>query len=252
MIVRTDAVVLRSFDYGETSRIATLFTRQHGVIGAMGKGARRPKSTFGSTLQAGSYIQAVYYYRAGRGLQTLRETSHVQRFTRLTADLERVTLGMRALELTRALVDEGEPHPLVLEALVRTLTYLDLADDRLANALAWFQLRLTTVLGFAPDLHRAELDALPDEGGVLVLESGAVREAADGPRQIHASRAALRAFAVFARANLETAGRMRLPPEVRDEVEGLIDAYLAVHTEGTLPDRVRRVAGELEHGASGE
>ena len=251
MIVRTDAVVLRSFDYSETSRIATLLTRQHGVVGAIGKGARRPKSTFGSTLQPGAYIQAVYYYRAGRGLQTLRETSHVQRFSRLTSDLERVTLALRALELTRALLDEGEPHPLVLEALVRTLTYLDLADERLPNALAWYQLRLATVLGFAPDLHRAELDALPEGGGVLVLESGAVRDAADGPRQMEASRAALRAFAVFARADLETAGRMRLAPEARAEVEALIDGFLAVHTDGTLPDRVRRVAGELGPSADG-
>ena len=250
MIVRTDAVVLRSFDYGETSRIVTLLTRQHGAIGAMAKGARRTKSTFGSTLQPGSYVQAVYYYKPGRGLQTLKETSHLRRFPRLTTDLERVTLALRVLEITRALVEEGEPHPLALEAVVRALTYLDVAEDRLANALPWFQLKIAALLGFAPDFHRAELDALPDDGGVLMLETGAVRDEADGVRAVTASRAALRAFAVFARADLETAGRMSLPPGVRHEVEALVDAYLRVHTDDALPDRVRRVAGEL--GAGGE
>jgi len=252
MIVRTDAVVLRSFDYGETSRIVTLLTRQHGVVGAMAKGARRPTSTFGSTLQPGSYVQAVYYYKPERGLQTLREVSHLQRFPRLTTDLERITLALRAIEVTRALIDEGEAQPLALEALARTLTYLDAAEDRLGNALLWFQLRLTTLLGFSPDLHRAELDALPNEGGVLILETGAVRDAADGPRQVQASRAALRAFAVFARANLETAGRMRLASGVRSEVEGLVDAYMAVHTGNAMPDRVRRVAGEIGAGRDTE
>ncbi len=248
MIVRTDAVVLRSFDYGETSRIVTMLTRQNGVIGAMAKGARRPTSTFGSTLQPGSYVQAVYYYKPERGLQTLREVSHMQRFPRLTTDLERVTLALRALEITRALLDEGEAQPLALEALARTLTFLDAAEGRLGNALLWFQLRIATLLGFSPDVHRAELDALPDEGGVLLLETGAVRAVADGPRQARASRAALRAFAVFARVDLATAGRMHLDPSVRSEVESLVDGYLATHTGDGVPDRVRRVAGEIGAG----
>lgn len=248
MIVRTDAVVLRSFDYGETSRIATLLTRQHGVTGAMAKGARRTKSTFGSTLQPGSYIQAIYYHKPGRGLQTLKETAHLRRFPRLTTDLDRVTLAMRVLEISRALLEEGEPHPLALEAVVRTLTYLDVAEERLANALPWFQLKLAALLGFSPDLHREELDALPEAGGVLLLESGTVRTEHDGSKAIGASRQALRSFAIFARADLETAGRLRLDPEVRHETEALVDAYLRVHTEDGMPDRVRRVAGELGAG----
>ena len=150
MIVRTDAVVLRSFDYGETSQIVTLLTRQNGVIGVMAKGARRPSSRFGSTLQPTSYIQAVYYYRAGRGLQTLTETTHLARFSRLRSDLERITLGLRAIEVARLALDEGEAHPLALEALARTLTFLDASNDNAGNALLWFQLRMAGLLGFSP------------------------------------------------------------------------------------------------------
>lgn len=74
MIIRTDAVVLRGMDYGETSRILTLFTRRHGIIGAIAKGVRRPGSRFGSTLQPLSVIQAVYYYKAERDLQLDRKS----------------------------------------------------------------------------------------------------------------------------------------------------------------------------------
>ncbi len=88
MIVRTDAVVLRAFDYGETSRIATVLTRHHGVIGVLAKGARRPTSRFGATLQPGAYVELVYYFRESRGLQTLKESAHVTRFPGLTADLD--------------------------------------------------------------------------------------------------------------------------------------------------------------------
>ena len=46
----TDALVLHAFDYRETSRIVRLATRQAGVVSAVARGARRPKSRFGSGL----------------------------------------------------------------------------------------------------------------------------------------------------------------------------------------------------------
>ena len=257
MIVRTDAVVLHAFDYGETSRIVRLLTRQHGVIGAIARGARRPTSTFGSTLQPMSYVQAVYYHRPQRGLQTLKETAHVVRWRRLTTDLHRITLGLRVVEITRALLDEGEAHPLAVNLVTQTLDHLDEADDRAANALPWFQLRLAALLGFAPDIQREDVLALGDDGGRLLLQSGTVvaaggeaneRGLASSGEGVRASRPALRAFAVFARTDLPTAGRMRLDDDVRREVEGLVDAYLRVHTEATYPERVREVSDQLDAG----
>ncbi|WP_412069985.1 DNA repair protein RecO [Rubrivirga sp. IMCC43871] len=255
MIVRTDAIVLHAFDYGETSKIVRLLTRPHGVIGVMARGARRPTSTFGSTLQPMSYLQAVYYHRPQRGLQTLKETAHVVRFKQLTSDIHKVTLGLRVVEVTRSLVEEGEAHPLILDHVVRTLEHIDEAEANAANAVPWFQLRLASLLGFAPDIQRDDVQALGDDGGRLLLRSGAVLAAgaeatayglsstADG---VDASRAALRAFAILAKTDLATAGRMRLAPEVRAEVEGLVDAYVRVHTESSYPDRVRGVADQMD------
>lgn len=258
MIIRTDAVVLHAFDYGETSRIVRLLTRPHGVVGVLARGARRPTSAFGSTLQPMSYLQAVYYHRPNRGLQTLKEAAHVVRFKRLTSEVPRVTLGLRVLEVVRAQLQEGEAHPLALDLVVRALEHLDETDAHAANAVPWFQLHLASLLGFDPDVRREDLEALTDDGGRLLLQSGTVLPAGRPARGLgasgeglKASRAALRAFAVLARTDLPTASRMRLSPEVRAEVGGLVDAYLRVHTESTLPERVRRVADQLEAGLEG-
>ena len=251
MIVRTDAVVLRTLDYSETSLIVQLLTRQHGRIAVMAKGARRPKSRFGATLQPMAYVQVVYYHKENRGLQTLTEASHVQRFPHLSTDLTRLTVGLRLVELAQALLEEGEQNAPALGLLLQALAFTDGAPSAAptgptagpANALPWFQLHLATLLGFAPDLDREALDALPEAGGVLALSSGAVTTAEEAAG-VAASRAALRAFAVFARAPLGTAGRMRLLPDVRREVEALADAFLRHHAE-RLPGRVARVAAQL-------
>ena len=249
MIVRTDAVVLRAFDYGETSQIVTLLTRQHGMIGVLAKGARRPKSRFGSTLQPMAYVQVVYSYKENRGLQTLREAAHVERWPALAADLERVAVAMRLVELTRALLHEGDPNPMAFALLVRSLNWLNATPSHPANVLPWFQLRLASLLGFAPDVQREDVEGLGDEGGTLLLASGVIASQSHAGRGgLRASRACLRAFAIFTRTDLDLAGRLDLDDTLRPEVENLVDAYLRHHVEEAYPDRVRRVVGQMTEG----
>ena len=262
MIVRTDAVVLRTLDYGETSRIVTLLTRTHGVVGALAKGARRTKSRFGSTLQPMACVEAVLYMKPNRGLQTFKEAAHHVRFPHLDgSDLDRLTAGLRAVEVARLTLDEGDTHPLALDLLIRTLATIDSAAEGAGNAVPWFQLRLASLLGFDPDIDRDDVLALGDEGGALLLETGAVlppdAEAPPGvdPRLgpsafggVRASRAALRAFAILARTDLETATRMRLDTATRRETEALVDAYLRTHIGSAFPERVRGVADQMDAG----
>ena len=49
--LKTEAVVLRSIRYGEADRILHLYSKARGRIGAIAKGARRPKSRFGGRLE---------------------------------------------------------------------------------------------------------------------------------------------------------------------------------------------------------
>lgn len=253
MIVRTDAVVIRSMKYGETSRIATLLTRKHGLIGVMARGARRTKSRFGSTLQPMAVVQAVYYYKPERGLQTLKETSHLMRFPTMGHNLERLTLGLRAIEMIRALLQENEPQPRILDLLVTTLAHLDASPHRPTNALLWFELRLATLLGFAPDIQRDAVEAVGKDGGRLRLSTGTViargsNDAVSQGTDYPASRAALRAFAILARTDLDTALRMKAPESIKQETENLIDLYIKYQTDNSIPGRVHHVAGQLEAG----
>jgi DNA repair protein RecO (recombination protein O) len=247
MIVRSDAVVLRAIEYGETSQIVTLYTRRHGQITVMAKGARRPKSRFGSSLQPMAYVQVVYYYKPQRGLQTLKEATHVQVLHGVRADMAKITAGLRMVELARVLSHDEEQNVLLFTLLVQSLLRLDAADERVGNVLPYFQLRLATVLGFSPDIDREAVLALGEDGGVLALDTGAVLPTLAVPKAgVRASRAALRAFAVFARADLDAVMRFALDAELRAEVNRLVEAFLRYHVEDAYPHRVSKVAAQLE------
>jgi DNA repair protein RecO (recombination protein O) len=122
---------------------------------------------------------------------------------------------------------------------------LNSADEHAANLLPYFQLRLAMVLGFTPDIDRDLVKALPEEGGVLSLDDGAVLPLHAQRTGRRASRTALRAYAVFARADLDTIMRMRLEPAVRHEIHALIEAFMHYHTEDAYPARSDKVHGQL-------
>ena len=246
MIIRTEAVVLRTLKYGETSLIATLFTREMGKVAVIAKGARRTKSKFGSTLQPMSYTQVVFYYKPTRSLQTLSESAHVRAFHNIGRSLKKLALGQRMMEMTAALIQEEEANPHVFNLLVQTLRRLDEAERRIENILPYFELRLASLLGFSPAVERDAVANLSGDGGLLDLETGAVLSLEGEPGAARrASRSVLRAYAVFARAELDVVMRMRLRSQVRRGVQRLIDAYLRYQFGNSYPSKGEAVMGQL-------
>lgn len=246
-IVRTKAVVLRSIDYGETSQIVTLFTQEKGKLGVMAKGARRPKSSFGATLQPMAYTQVVFYHKPSRTLQTLSESSHVQSFHRLREKLPTITVGLRIVELVDALMEEEDPQPAAFALVVRALHRLNIAEARVSNLWPYVQLQLAQILGMAPAVDRTRVEAVTGDEGLLSLADGGVYPADGTPDQPkRASRAALRAYAVCARADLDTVMRLTMSPAVRREVEALVRDFLRYQFDDAYPDRSRSVIAQIE------
>src|SRR6476619_230265 len=63
--LKTEAVVLRSIRYGEADRILHLYSASRGRMGAIAKGARRPRSRFGGRLEPFFRLDLVLH--EGRG-----------------------------------------------------------------------------------------------------------------------------------------------------------------------------------------
>jgi DNA repair protein RecO (recombination protein O) len=245
-IVHTDAIVLRSIDYGETSRIVTLFTRERGKMGAIAKGARSNRSRFGSTLEPLAHINVVLYCKPGRDLQIVSETSHIHTHDALRSSLDRIETGLRMIELTSALLESDQEQPEIFGLLAGCLTALENAPGRTGNIWPFFQLRLATALGFGPAFEGEYVKGMEAERGVLNLKSGEISEHSEPGYFPHpASRLALRAFAVLSRAQLSDIVRMELNPVVAGEVGNMVKAYLKFHVEDSYPNRSSKVFAQI-------
>ena len=100
MIINTSAVVLKSFPYSETSIIARCYTKDHGKVSLIVKGALRKKSPMPAYFQPMNYLDIVYYNRQTRNLQSISKASFVQIWSNISQDLKKIAYGLAIIELT--------------------------------------------------------------------------------------------------------------------------------------------------------
>ncbi|HUF27194.1 MAG TPA: DNA repair protein RecO [Gemmatimonadaceae bacterium] len=151
-LVATEAIVLHSFDYLESSRILRLATREAGVQSVLAKGARRSRSRFGSALDLFAGGTAQVSLRPGRDLQTLVSFEVTRARSGIAADLGRFTGAAAIAELAIRFVDD-DAQPALFDSLRDTFDAIAAAEPGAAREVtlgaAW---RLVAGLGFAPVL----------------------------------------------------------------------------------------------------
>jgi DNA repair protein RecO (recombination protein O) len=152
--VKTEAIVLRSIRYGEADRILHLYSKTRGRIGAIAKGARKPKSRFGGRLEPFFRLDLVLH--EGRSdLMTVTSATTVEGYSRLRSSGAALTSGARGCDAVLRLLDSAEPNQPAYNLLCRYLSLLDDPTEPRAAALETalsFRLKLALAAGFAPEL----------------------------------------------------------------------------------------------------
>jgi DNA repair protein RecO (recombination protein O) len=161
------ALVVRGSDWSETSRIATLFSREHGKIRALAKGGRRLRSSFEAAFDLLSVIRIVFFRSRSGGLDLLTEAQLAERFPTLRANLNALYVGYYVAELLADGTQDYDPHPVLFDAAVSTLRSLETQGD-FRSLVAAFELVWLRELGYSPHLEScAECGAAMIEAALM-------------------------------------------------------------------------------------
>src|SRR6202047_4757185 len=150
---KATALVLRTVDWSETSRIATLWTREFGKVRVLAKGGRRLRSNFESALDLLTVCSIVLLRKTSGGLDLLTEAQVVKRFQQLTSDLPALYGAYYVAELLADWTEEDDPHPILFEEALATLGQLGRPDILTGPRLARFEMVLFRELGYSPTLE---------------------------------------------------------------------------------------------------
>lgn len=234
---RVEAVVLRHANWGEADRILTLYTRERGKLRAVAKGARRIKSRKAGHLEP--FTRVTLQLARGRDLPIVTQAETVDAYLPLRDDLVCTATASTVVELLDRFTYEDESENLdIFRLLTDTLHRIaTLADPWVA--VRYFEVQALDRLGYRPQLVTCancgeEVQPLDQffsvaQGGVLCPRCGA---GLPGARQV--SMEALKYLRHFQRSPFPEAQRARPRPEVRAEIEALIQSYITYLLEREL------------------
>lgn len=197
--VFTHAVLLRSHDYGDTSRILRFLTEDHGLLSAVAKGVRGRTGKGTSALATFASGDLTVYVKAHRDLHTMKDFECRKLRSGLASDVLRFAGASAAAELVLAHA-EPEPHPGLFTALVSAFDELEAVPEReRVGAVLSGLWSITEAFGFAPQVDGCVRcgEVLGEaDFGRFDLAAGGIRcpscsEGAAGPRMGPGARAQL-------------------------------------------------------------
>lgn len=164
------ALALRVIDFGETSRIATLFARDAGRLDVIAKGTMRPKAA----LRGGPFplvaADIVYYPSRSGGLATLAGYEVTHTFAGVRRSLDRIYAAWAVGELLMGWIAPGLAEPDLYDLAIETLA--GIARDGPSPWGLFFEIRGLVLHGVGP-----ELDRCAHCGGALVPRASSPRPA---------------------------------------------------------------------------
>lgn len=153
-LIETDGIILRSYPLADADRIVVFYTRDHGLVRGVAKGAKRLKSKFGGGLEPFTQVSLKYFLKEERELVTISETDVTRSYFAEASDPIFLSVfstvcdwviqlvlpsdsDERIFRLTKASLETGSDHP-----------------GRLFELMLYFEVWLLKFLGYLPDWSR--------------------------------------------------------------------------------------------------
>ena len=225
---QTEAIVIKKIKLGEADRILSLYTPRLGKIRVVAKGVRRPRSKMAGHLEL--LTHSLVSLARGRNLDTVTGSQTINSFLPLKSDLKLTSYALYAVELTDLFTaDNDENYPL-FQLLLETMHNLCQGNNN-ELTMRYFELHLLDLTGYRPQLGQcvschSTLKAItnsfsPSAGGVLCPRCS--------PSQFYAyslSVDALKVLRFLQDSDYDTCSRLKIEPELSQEIEGVMRNYL--------------------------
>ncbi len=175
------AFVLHRYDWSESSLILEVFTRHHGRVALVAKGAKKPSSNFRPILLP---LQPLHVaYGGDAEIRTLKGAEWMGGHVMPTGDA--LMSGYYLNELLLNLLARDDPHPRLFDVYASVVQIIASRHlDVLQSALRTFELLLLREIGLLPllDAQTMTLGLLDAAARYTLVPEGGLRQTGDADR----------------------------------------------------------------------
>lgn len=159
-------IIVSETNYGETSKILNVITKEKGLISLMAKGCKTLKSPLRSVCLKLTYGSFIIYYKENK-LSTLKEVSIIDNFKNLKKDITSISYAAYILELSEGVIKQNN-NPHIFDLLVQSLKKINEGFDPLV-IMNILELKYLEYLGVMPIIDSCAICG--KKSGIVTLSS---------------------------------------------------------------------------------
>lgn len=238
MIHKTDAIILRTRPYKETSLIVTFYTRDFGKINGLAKGVKRPKARYASAFQPFSFNQIIFYERKESDLVTITQCDLKDSFEPIRADLVKTAYASYLSELTDEVAEPKDKNEELFKLLFLILKLLSESEEEAERLVRIFEVKLLVLAGLMPALDTCvNCDKKITHTARFSLSLGGIvcpNCFSQDPQARPISQGAAATIIYLQKASLKDALRLKFTAPITQELKNILIGFIEYQLEKPL------------------
>lgn len=120
-VINVEGIIVNTKNYGDTSKIIDILTKDYGIIGVIAKGCKSLRSNLRSVTDKLTYATFTIYYKKDK-LSILSEASVINNFSNIKKDIEKISYASFLIDLTNQVYkqcEESNLYDLLVSALIK-------------------------------------------------------------------------------------------------------------------------------------
>lgn len=235
---KTDGIVLREMDYGETNKIVTLLTEELGKVSVIASGAKKPQSRL--TAAAQPFVYAHWLLFGGKGMLRASQADVIDSFRPIREDLHKTAYTAYIMELTDRFVEEKEPSQGLFLLLLYMLRHMSEGKDP-AILSHIFEMKMLRVAGIEPDVSHCShcRKEISQASRFSIRMAGPLCESCHGadPQGISIKPSVYQLLRLFQYVDVRRIGTISVQEEGKRQLALLFRQYFDEYTGVTLKSR---------------
>ena len=160
---KTEAIILRTKDFGESDLIVTVFSSLFGTLRGVAKGGRKSSKRFVNSLTTFSLVNCAFSERRSGDLVFLESCDLIEGFPAIRSNYNLLSKASYMVELTETLFPSNVQSSEMFQLLKFGLGSLS-EKQNTEETMIMFQARAMKIGGFGINLSRCSLCNRPYEG----------------------------------------------------------------------------------------
>ena len=237
-LIETEAIVLKQFDLGETDKIITFYTKDHGKIRAVVKKARNSKNNKTSAIVLPFCYNNIKVYKS-KSLDRINYVENIHRFEELRNNLDKMAYATYFSEMVEKTGMEYHPNPLLFNLLLETFNkMISIENEGLEKINIVFKLFFLEIIGIKPTINYCydcgkriitssrQLFNVK-EGGLICSECARVKN--DNLNNLKQNEIDL--VKRIYRNNINALDDITIDKKILDKLDKLIDEFIIYHLD---------------------